>query len=150
MTSENDREVVGQFSSAFFTSSQPTRKSPSVPCPVNVPLVTSARLAVGGAVRGVIDRIDGASLPVNRDPGGRSSIRPCKKGRFDGGEGRGRSIRPVRSPALPREAPQLSDGLGATPGGEAVRPPQEPHGAGDRIESRGRRRHAENVECASP
>ncbi len=49
---------------------------------------------------------------------------------------------------VPRQAPAVSDGAGAAAGGEAVRPPQESHGAGDRAESRRARRHAENDECA--
>src|SRR5690242_8111123 len=99
--------------------------------------------------RDVMDRVAWASSSVTRDAQGRASACPSEEGRFDGGEGRGRNVRPVRSAALPRQAPAVSDGAGATAGGEEVRSPEEPDGAGDRIESRRARRPAQNDEWAS-
>src|SRR5689334_11813462 len=95
---------------------------------------TGTRVAVDEAAQGVIDRVAWASSSGTAGAGG--SACPFEEGRFDGREGRGRVVRPVRSPALPRQAPAVSDGAGAAAGGEAVRSPEESHGAGDRTESR--------------
>lgn len=76
-----------------------------------------------------------------------AQARPIRGGTLRWGEGRGGRIRPVRSAEVPEEASRVPGGAGAASGGEEVRSAQEHDGAGDRAESRGCRRVAENGEC---
>ena len=143
------------ISSAFFTNGQVGAGNCALrSCPVNVPKrairPSRQRRARHGHVRAALSITSAwASSSVTRDDQGRSSACPLEEGRFDGGEGRGGRFDLSDRQRYRDEAPAVPGGTGATAGGEAVRPPQESHGAGDRAESRGRRRAAENDECAS-